>query len=218
MKKFKPIIEIICYIVLPIVIWKYGREPLGDYYAMLLSTAPAFVYTIWNFFNDRQFNVSGLYVMSSLMVNTILDLISDSAEWMLWNGIYFNFGMIAFLLLTIAIKKPIVMYFLIDAAYVQGTPREESLKKYKSKELFKYFQWLTAFLILRDVLESGVKIWLIYKYGVDGFDKILIAMRTFGWIMSVVFVGAVMFVFNKISQHAEKEKSAESEEEEEKVI
>lgn len=218
MKKFKPIIEIICYIVLPIVIWKYGREPLGDYYAMLLSTAPAFVYTIWNFFTERQFNVSGLYIMSSLMVNTILDLMSDSAEWMLWNGIYFNFGMIAFLLLTIVIKKPIVMYFLIDAAYVQGTPREESREKYKSKELFKYFQWLTAFLILRDVLESGVKIWLIYKYGVDGFDKILIAMRTFGWIMSVVFVGAVMFVFNKISQYAEKEKSTESEEEKEKVI
>jgi hypothetical protein len=215
MKKFKPIIEIIFYVVLPIVIWKYGREPLGDYYAMLLSTAPAFVYTVWNFFNERQFNVSGLYIMSSLLVNTILDLLSDSAEWMLWNGIYFNFGMIAFLLLTIAIKKPIVMYFLIDAAYVQGTPREESRKKYKSKELFKYFQWLTAFLILRDVLESGVKIWLIYKYGVEGYDKILIAMRTFGWIMSVVFVGAVMFVFNKITQQDEKEKS---EEEEEKVI
>ncbi|NSL50861.1 VC0807 family protein [Calidifontibacillus erzurumensis] len=216
MKKLKPIIEIICYIVLPIVIWKYGRDPLGDYYAMLLSTAPAFVYTVWNFFSERQFNVSGLYIMSSLMINTILDLISDSAEWMLWNGIYFNFGMIAFLLFTIIIKKPIVLYFLVDAAYIQGTPREESLKKYKSKEVFKYFQWLTAFLILRDVLESVVKIWLIHKYGVDGYDKILIAMRTFGWIMSAVFVGAVMYVLNKIMQFNEKEK--EFEEEQENVI
>lgn len=213
MKKLKPIIEIICYIVLPIVIWKYGRDPLGDYYAMLLSTAPAFVYTVWNFFSERQFNVSGLYIMSSLMINTILDLISDSAEWMLWNGIYFNFGMIAFLLFTIIIKKPIVLYFLVDAAYIQGTPREESLKKYKSKELFKYFQWLTAFLILRDVLESVVKIWLINKYGVDGYDKILIAMRTFGWIMSAVFVGAVMYVLNKIMQYNEKEKAYEEEQE-----
>ncbi|WP_374723556.1 VC0807 family protein [Calidifontibacillus erzurumensis] len=216
MKKLKPIIEIICYIVLPIVIWKYGRDPLGDYYAMLLSTAPAFVYTVWNFFSERQFNVSGLYIMSSLMINTILDLISDSAEWMLWNGIYFNFGMIAFLLFTIIIKKPIVLYFLVDAAYIQGTPREESLKKYKSKEVFKYFQGLTAFLILRDVLESVVKIWLIHKYGVDGYDKILIAMRTFGWIMSAVFVGAVMYVLNKIMQFNEKEK--EFEEEQENVI
>ena len=154
--------------------------------------------------------------MSSLMINTILDLISDSAEWMLWNGIYFNFGMIAFLLFTIIIKKPIVLYFLVDAAYIQGTPREESLKKYKSKEVFKYFQWLTAFLILRDVLESVVKIWLIHKYGVDGYDKILIAMRTFGWIMSAVFVGAVMYVLNKIMQFNEKEK--EFEEEQENVI
>ncbi|WP_017755178.1 VC0807 family protein [Calidifontibacillus oryziterrae] len=205
MKKFKPILEIICYLVLPIVIWKYGREPLGDYYAMLLSTGPAFIYTVWNFFNERQFNVSGLYIMSSLMINTILDLISDSAEWMLWNGIYFNFGMIAFLLFTIIIKRPIVMYFLIDAAYVQGTPREESKKKYRSKELFIYFQWLTAFLILRDVLESGLKIWLINKYGVDGYGQILISMRTFGWVMSVVFVAAVMYVFNKIMQYTEKE-------------
>lgn len=205
MKKFKPILEIICYIVLPIVIWKYGREPLGDYYAMLLSTGPAFVYTIWNFFNDRQFNVSGLYIMSSLLINTILDLISDSAEWMLWNGIYFNFGMIAFLLLTIVIKRPIVMYFLVDAAYVQGTPRKESFEKYKSKELFKYFQWLTGFLIIRDVLESGLKIWLINKYGVDGYGQILVGMRTFGYVMSVVFVAAVMYVFNKISQYTEKQ-------------
>ncbi|WP_102348554.1 VC0807 family protein [Bacillus sp. Marseille-P3661] len=198
MKKFKPILEILCYIILPIVIWKYGRAPLGDYYAMLLSTVPGFIYTIWNFFNDRQFNVTGLYIMSSLIINTILDLMSDSAEWMLWNGIYFNFGMIAFLLLTIIIKKPLVMYFLIDAAYVQGTPRKESFKKYRSPKYFKYFQWLTAFLILRDVLESGLKIWLIYKYGVDGFDKILVVMRTFGWIFSVLFVGAIMFVFNKM--------------------
>lgn len=213
MKKFKPILEILCYIVLPIAIWKYGRAPLGDYYAMLLSTGPAFVYTVWNFFHDRQFNITGLYIMSSLIINTILDLVSDSAEWMLWNGIYFNFGMIVFLLFTIIIKKPLVMYFLVDAAYVQGTPREESFKKYKSKELFKYFQWLTAFLILRDVMESGVKIWLIYKYGVDGFDKILIAMRTLGYVMSALFVAAVMFVFSKISKYAEQQEKKNSEKE-----
>ncbi|MGE7952042.1 hypothetical protein [Lysinibacillus xylanilyticus] len=52
--------ELIFYAVLPYVIWNLGREPLGDYTAMLISTIPGIVYTIYRFILDKQFNITGL--------------------------------------------------------------------------------------------------------------------------------------------------------------
>jgi hypothetical protein len=53
MKKYTVLFDLIFYMVLPFAIWTYGRESLGDYWAMLLSTAPGFIYTIINFVRDR---------------------------------------------------------------------------------------------------------------------------------------------------------------------
>ena len=82
------IMELLFYAALPYVIWKFGREPLGDYVAMLLSTIPGFIYTIYRFIKDKQFNVTGVFILASLLLSTTVDLLSGSAEQMIWNGVY----------------------------------------------------------------------------------------------------------------------------------
>ena len=62
MKKYAVILDLIFYVVLPFVIWTFGRESLGDYWALLLSTVPGFIYTITNFVRDRQFNITGIFI------------------------------------------------------------------------------------------------------------------------------------------------------------
>lgn len=81
------ILELIVFMALPYVIWTYGRDSIGDYYSMLLSTVPAFVYTVVRFVIDRQLNITGLFVISTLLLNTVVDLLSGSAINMLWNSV-----------------------------------------------------------------------------------------------------------------------------------
>lgn len=85
-------IEIIVFIALPYFIWNYGRDYTGDYYAMLLSTVPGFFYTIYRFSKDRQFNVGGLFILISLFIGTLVNLLSGSAVEMLWNSVWLGFA------------------------------------------------------------------------------------------------------------------------------
>ncbi|MEQ6356007.1 VC0807 family protein [Lysinibacillus sp. M3] len=87
------------YAGLPYVIWNFGREPLGDYTAMLISTIPGIVYTIYRFILDKQFNITGLLILCSLALGTTVDLLSGSAEQMIWNGVYQVFFIHFFILL-----------------------------------------------------------------------------------------------------------------------
>lgn len=116
------------YIAIPYLIWNQGKDIIGDYYAILLSTAPAFVYTIYTFIKDRQFNVTGLFIVITLLARTIIDLISGNAATMLNNQVYFMIGLAVVVLFTIVIKKPIGLYFFVDTAYLMGYKREDSLK------------------------------------------------------------------------------------------
>lgn len=82
--------DLLFYAALPYVIWKFGREPLGDYIAMLISTVPGVVYTIYRFILDKQFNITGVFILVSLAVSTTVNILSGSAEQMIWNGIYLS--------------------------------------------------------------------------------------------------------------------------------
>ncbi|OEF99908.1 hypothetical protein BHF71_07300 [Vulcanibacillus modesticaldus] len=203
--------EIIFYIILPLVIWRNGRELLGDYYAMLLSTLPGLIYTIYKFFKEKQFSKTGMFILISLLIGTSLDLIADSAEWILWNGVYLNFGFTIFWLITIMIKQPMAMYFFIDYAYLRGIPREESYQLYRKKEIFPYFQYLTAFFAFRDILQAVIKIFLIKRYGVDGFEYILLIMKITSWVFTGLMFLGIYYIIRKINEYVrENKKRAEN--------
>ncbi|WLR52109.1 VC0807 family protein [Bacillus tianshenii] len=197
----KPIIEILFYLVLPIAIWKYGREPLGDYYAMLFSTVPAILYTIYSFFKEKQFNVTGLFLVMTMTISTVLSIMSGGAEEMLWVGVYMNFGLAGFWLLTMLVGKPFVLYFAVDLGYVQGYPREESRALFFKKENMRYFYGLTFFCLIRDVLEGFLRIYLIYTVGVNGYDKILFIHRSVGWGFTLLLALLIMYTYRKIQQN-----------------
>jgi len=104
MKKLM-VLDLIFYMILPLLLWNYGREPFGDYYAMLLSTVPGFIYTVYRFLRERQLNISGLLIILSLFLSTIINLLSGSAENMLWNQVYFGYVYAALFLLSILFRK-----------------------------------------------------------------------------------------------------------------
>ncbi len=189
------ILDILCYAVIPYVIWTNGRELLGDYWAIILSTVPGFIYTIYRFVNERQFNILGLFIISSLLLETTVNLLSSTAESMLWNQVYLGFGFGVLYILSMAIKRPLALYFAVDYAYLMGYARKDSIALYNRKELFSSFQWLTLLFVIRILFQNTFKAWLLSTYGADAYGQMLIYLKISSWI----FAGLIMIGFMIIS-------------------
>ena len=194
-------LDLVCYGAIPFLIWNYGRESLGDYLAILLSTVPGFIYTVYRFVKEKQLNIAGLFVITSLLISTAVNLLSTSANNMLWNQVYLGFGFGLIFLITTIIRKPLALYFAVDVAYLQGYPREDSRKLYKSKGLFLWFQLINLLFIFRALFLNLLKASLLQSYGADGYDKVIIYMNISGWFFSGLIFLAFFFVSSKIMQH-----------------
>lgn len=201
MNKRLMMLDLICYGALPFLIWNYGRESLGDYIAIIWSTIPGFIYTIYRFIKEKQLNIFGLSIITSLLISTAVDLLSQSALTMLWNQVYLGFGFGLIFLISTMIKKPLALYFAVDIAYLQGYPREGSRKLFNSEGLFVWFQLMNGLFVLRAVTTNSLKAFLVQSYGAGGYDKVIIYMNICSWVFTgLIFLGFVV-VSNKIAQY-----------------
>src|SRR5699024_934802 len=198
MNKKLIILDIVYYAVIPFLLWNYGREPLGDYLAILLSTVPGFIYTVYRFVTEKQLNIAGLFIITSLFISTVVDLVSTSAIHMLWNQVYLGFGFGVVFLITSFIKKPLALYFVVDFAYLQGYQREESRNLFKTKGLFGWFQFINAVFIFRAIILNWLKASLLQLYGAEGYNQVIMYMNVGDWIFNGIIFLAYIFVSNKI--------------------
>ncbi|TQR20602.1 VC0807 family protein [Psychrobacillus vulpis] len=185
------ILELIFYMAAPYLIWTYGREYLGDYYAMLLSTLPAIIYTLYRFFIDKQFNIVGLFIISSMALSTIVDLLSGSALQMLWNSVWLGYAFTFVHIVSMLIKKPFALYFAVDISYFQGYPRENSKKLFYLNGNVKYFQLVNAIMVIRGLVMNSIQACLILNYGVDAFMHLIFIRKA----LSIVFGGLIFIAF-----------------------
>ncbi|AWE06490.1 hypothetical protein DCE79_03425 [Lysinibacillus sp. 2017] len=192
-KKFI-LLELLFYAALPYIIWKFGREPFGDYVAMLISTIPGFIYTIYRFILDKQFNITGLFILGSLVLGTTVNLLSGSAEQMIWNGVYLSLFYTFLYFVTLIIKRPFSLYFAVDFAYLQGHDRKHSRALFYQKGIFKWFQWIQVVFIIRGLFMAGLTVFLLKKYGIDGYGGMLIYKQIAGWIFSVLIMGMFFYI------------------------
>ena len=200
MKKYMFVLEIVFYVALPYLIWTNGREALGDYWAMLLSTVPGFIYTIVRFITERELNVTGVFILSSLFIGTIVDLLSGSAEKMLWNQLYLGLVFSGIYLVSLLIKKPLPLYFFVDIAYLQGYDRRASKKLFYRKEILKWFQWITVLFVVRGLTLAAMKAWMLNRYGVEAYTSLLIYRQLVGWAFGIFGLFLYMAVLKEIKR------------------
>ncbi len=186
--------ELIFYAVLPYVLWNFGREPLGDYTAMLISTIPGIGYAIYRFILDKQFNITGLLILSSLALGTTVDLLSGSVEQMIWNGVYLSLFYTFLYIVTLLIKRPLSLYFAVDFAYLQGYARMDSRALFFQKGIFKWFQFIQVIFIIRGLFMAGLTVYLLQKYGIDGYGGMLIYKQLAGWAFSIFIIGMFFYI------------------------
>src|SRR5665647_901748 len=123
----RTLMDLVIYLGVPLLIWNTCRSFLGDYLAMLLSTVPGIIYTLYTFFKEKQYSITGLFILATMIIGGILDVYSKTAHQMLWNMVYMNIGLVVFWCFTMAVKKPMALFFFIDYAYLHGVPKDHSL-------------------------------------------------------------------------------------------
>ena len=192
--------DLIFYLGIPLLIWNTCRPLLGDYGAMLLSTLPGIIYTLYVFFKEKQYSITGLFILASMVIGGILNLDSRTAYQMLWNNVYLNIGYVSFWCLSMLAKRPMAMYFFIDYAYLQGVPKDHSRALYRQMPFFKYFMFLTMFLAFRDLSDIFLRITLIHLYGVEGFNKISLITQIWGYATTFMFVYGIILIIKKIQK------------------
>ncbi len=201
MNKKLVIFDVIFYAVIPFFIWTYGKEPLGDYIAILLSTIPGFIYTIYRFMKEKEFNIAGLFVIASLFISTAVNLLSTSAESMLWNQVYLGFVICLIYLLSMVIRKPLALYFMVDIAYLYGDPRKFSEKLFNAEGLFMWFQIFTLVFVARGLFLNTLKAFLVHSYGAGDYGKVLIYMNASSWVFSALIILGYFLINKKVKKY-----------------
>ena len=192
--------ELLFFLIIPLFIWNFGRDILGDYWAILISTVPSLIFALIQFAVQKQFNFTGITTVSFLLVGVIVDLLSPNAEQMLWNGIYLSCLYSFLFLISIMIKRPIALYFSVDFAYLQGYKREDSKALFFRKELIAPFQWMTALFLFRNIFFIMLKSWMLVTYGLDGYNNMLIVVKICSWIFGGIIMIGFIVLSNKINQ------------------
>ncbi|TGB03853.1 VC0807 family protein [Halobacillus salinus] len=203
--------DVIFYLVFPIALWHLLRDPIGDYYAMLLSSVPGIIYTIYRFLALKKVNLFGIYMITTLVVGTLVDVLSGSAIRLLWNNVIYAYILGAFFLLTIIIKRPIALYFALDFSEMQGYDRKFSKRLFYKKKLLHLFNWIVVGFALQDILLASVKVWLIQKYGVEAFDEGLILRQILNWGLTIPIIGGFFYIGKVIQQSPELIEEVENE-------
>src|SRR5699024_7755318 len=162
------LLDMLFYAGLPYLLWKFGREPFGDYAAMLITTIPGFIYTIYRYIKEKQFNIAGIFIIGSLALGTTVNLLSGSASQMLWNGVYLGLFYVLIHFIAFLVKRPLALYFAVDFVYLQGFPRKESTHLFYQPGIFRWFQFIQVLFVVRGLFNAGLKVFLIQKFGVDG--------------------------------------------------
>lgn len=197
------VLDLICYVAFPLMVWHLTRDWIGDYYAMLLSSVPGIIYTVYRFLALKKINVFGIYILATLIIGTLIDVLAGSALQLLWNNVIFAYVMAGGFIVTILIKRPISLYFALDFTELQGYNRSFNKRLFYKKKLLRIFNWIVVAFAFQDVLLATIKAWLITEYGVEAFDKGIILRQVINWGITFVIMGGFFYVGKVIENSPE---------------
>ncbi|MFI8575653.1 VC0807 family protein [Rossellomorea aquimaris] len=220
MKRNFVLLDLLIYVALPLFVWNIMRDYIGDYYAMLLSSVPGIIYTVYRFIEMKKVNTFGLFILVTLIVGTLIDVLAGSSIQLLWNNVYYAAALSLFFFITMLLRKPISLFFGLDFAELQGYDRTFSKRLFYKKPLYRIFQLITLCFALRSGILAFVKAWLILEYGVEAFDKGIILRQAFSWIMTGITVAGFIYIGKIIQDSPQlvKEVQIELDEEERKSV
>jgi hypothetical protein len=200
LKKNFVLLDLFCYVIFPLLVWNFGKDFIGDYYAMLVSSIPGIVYSIYRFSELKRVNITGLFIIVNLVISTLIDVLAGSAIQLLWNNVFYQYTLAAFYFITVLINQPLALYFGLDFVELQGHDRTFSKKLFFQKRILNIFKLITLGFALKSGVLAVIKTWLIVKYGVAAFTKGILFRQAFSWIMTGITVAGYLYISKIIKQ------------------
>ncbi len=197
--------DLLFYIAIPLIMWNTLRESLGDYATMLLASVPGIVYAVLSFIKERRINFIGLFMLITLAMGTLIDILSGSALQMLWNNVYYG-AFIGFIFIaSMLVKRPIAYYFALDGGEMMGYERS-SVKMYLSAKRTMIVLHLITFCYgLRSIVVAGVNVYLIRQYGVEAFDQGIVFKQIVTWTITIITAFGFLYVMKAGGEREPKE-------------
>lgn len=208
MKGKAVLFDLLFYLAIPLIMWHTLRESLGDYATMLLASVPAILYGLYSFIKQRRVNFSGLFILVTLIIGTLIDILSGSAIQMLWNNVYYGAFIGFFYIASMLVKRPIAYYFALDGAELMGYERSIVKDYFSIKRNIIVFHLITFCYGLRSLIVAGVNVHLIGKYGVEAFDQGIIFKQILSWSITIISALGFLYVAKADGQQKTKETDA----------
>ena len=191
-------LDLLFTLFLPMIIWNVGKDALGDYYAILLSTVPGFIYGLTIFILSKRFNLFGFFLLFNLLLGGLVDILSGSMENMLRNQMYISFGYALIILGLLIIKRPLPLYFIVDIAVSMGYDRKESMEFFRQPVLYRLILFMTITSIFQNIASGLIKGLYLYMDGAIEYTFILLIRRISSGIFIVINGVLITLLMRKV--------------------
>nr|WP_302466781.1 VC0807 family protein [Heyndrickxia camelliae] len=186
------IFDVFLFFLFPLVCWETCRGLVGDYPAMILTTIPGIIYSLYRFKNNQKLTFTGLFVILNLIVGLLLDLLSGSALQLLWNNIFYSLTLLFIYLISLIFKRPLYLYFALDLMTLKGYDRKITKELFFEKKIYKLFKLTTIIYCINELIYTFCLIQWILKYGVEAYRLDIILDNILNMFLSgtsfVVFI------------------------------
>ncbi|WP_299451354.1 hypothetical protein [uncultured Pigmentiphaga sp.] len=198
MKKTRILIDLLVYLVIPLLGWNLFRGQISDYWLITLGLVPGLVYTAATVLIEKTWSISGVFLLVMISLNLVVNLLSSTATQAIWNPVWLSAATIVFYALTMAAKRPFGIFFFIDYAHRMGMPRDRAKQLYGHSVNIGHFYKFTAFLMLREVATILVRVVVLLLYGVDGYNQLNISNSIVNYAFTGLTVVYVMYILRNM--------------------
>ena len=185
------IVDLILFFIFPLICWETCREFTGDYPAMILSTIPGIVYSLYRFKNNQKLTFTNLFVFLNLTVSLLLDLLSGSALQLLLNNIFYSLTLFFIYSISLIVKRPLYLYFALDVITTMGYDRKITKELFFEKKIHELFKLVTLLYCTNELIYIFCLSRWIIKYGVEAYRLDIMLDNT----LSIILSGTSLLIF-----------------------
>ncbi|MFK9090105.1 VC0807 family protein [Bacillus salipaludis] len=194
------LVDFVAFFIFPLVFWELGREVLGDYPAMILSTLPGIFYSIYRFKDTGGLNFTGIFVILNLTAGLMVDFLSGSALQLLWNNVFYSAALLFIYSASLAARKPLYLYFTLDLMAMRGYNRKTTKELLFEKKTYKIFQLIMLIYCANELIYIVCLSRWILKYGVEAYRLDIILDKSLNIMLSGASLAAFFFIYQAANE------------------
>jgi len=148
--------------------------------------------------NKRSISITTIFIITMLIIYGMLILICNSWQGVLWRSVYYNTILTMFWIISVIIKKPLILTFFADLDAFNGKNRKKRLEFYNSEKILPYFYGVTLFFACCSSIKAAVWFAVIMQPKLISYNLILTSIDFLTLILIALEIIAVAIVVCKV--------------------